>query len=359
MNSDLDDIADALTASIAADGQTPITAPILGAPGTVSLPAWSFAVDPDTGWYRVSSNVAGVTAGGTLVQTWAAGASEITGTLTVSSSATIGNNIVLTAGVYSAPAGTAGAPAYTFAGDLDSGFYRIGANNIGVAVNGAKILDIATTGLSVTGTSSASTGFKVGANPTAVPGKTPTFQEFLSGSGTYTPTAGTVWIRARVLGGGGGSGGSAGSATSGGSSAFNGINANGGSPGANLSGSTAGIGGAGGSGGSGTAMWRVPGANGGAGTQGNALGTGGQGGASAWGGGAGTNQPAAVGLGGATNSGGGASGHSGSGGGGGGEYFELFLTAAAYTYAVGAAGAPATNGASGGAGRILVEEYYS
>jgi microcystin-dependent protein len=30
--------------------------------------------------------------------------------------------------------------------------YRIGANNIGVAVNGAKVLDVATTGLAVTGT---------------------------------------------------------------------------------------------------------------------------------------------------------------------------------------------------------------
>src|SRR5579871_4432144 len=35
----------------------------------------------------------------------------------------------------------------------------------------------------------------------------PTYQSFLSGSGTYTPTAGTVRIKVRMAGGGGGRGG--------------------------------------------------------------------------------------------------------------------------------------------------------
>lgn len=47
--------------------------------------------------------------------------------------------------------GTVGAPAYSFNGDTDSGIYRIGANNIGVAVNGAKVLDIGTTGFTIVG----------------------------------------------------------------------------------------------------------------------------------------------------------------------------------------------------------------
>lgn len=47
-------------------------------------------------------------------------------------------------------------PGYSFTGDTDSGLYRIGANNLGVAVNATKILDVATTGLSVTGTLTAS-----------------------------------------------------------------------------------------------------------------------------------------------------------------------------------------------------------
>jgi hypothetical protein len=47
--------------------------------------------------------------------------------------------------------GTVSLPGYAFTADTDSGIYRIGANNIGVGVNGAKVLDIATTGLGVTG----------------------------------------------------------------------------------------------------------------------------------------------------------------------------------------------------------------
>jgi hypothetical protein len=50
------------------------------------------------------------------------------------------------------PAGTVAAPSFAFTGDLDTGIYRIGANNLGVAVNGAKVLDVGTAGLGVTGT---------------------------------------------------------------------------------------------------------------------------------------------------------------------------------------------------------------
>lgn len=52
--------------------------------------------------------------------------------------------------------GTVAAPSMTFAADSDSGLYRIGANNIGIAANGAKVLDIATTGLGITGTATVS-----------------------------------------------------------------------------------------------------------------------------------------------------------------------------------------------------------
>jgi len=47
--------------------------------------------------------------------------------------------------------GTVAAPSVSFASDQDTGLYRIGANNIGVAANGAKVLDIATAGLSIDG----------------------------------------------------------------------------------------------------------------------------------------------------------------------------------------------------------------
>lgn len=51
-----------------------------------------------------------------------------------------------------AAAGTVTSPGITFANDLDTGAYRIGTNEIGVACAGAKVLDISTTGLDVIGT---------------------------------------------------------------------------------------------------------------------------------------------------------------------------------------------------------------
>jgi len=48
--------------------------------------------------------------------------------------------------------GTVSLPYYTFSADLDSGLYRIGANNVGLTVAGAKVLDVGTGGLGITGT---------------------------------------------------------------------------------------------------------------------------------------------------------------------------------------------------------------
>ena len=63
--------------------------------------------------------------------------------------------------------GTASAPGYTFGADLNTGFYRIGADELGAAVGGTKILDISSTGLVVTGTLSASGGLDANAVITA------------------------------------------------------------------------------------------------------------------------------------------------------------------------------------------------
>ena len=53
-------------------------------------------------------------------------------------------------------AGTVAAPGLYLSTDTGTGLYRIGANNYGFAVSGAKVLDIASTGLGVTGTLSSS-----------------------------------------------------------------------------------------------------------------------------------------------------------------------------------------------------------
>lgn len=63
-----------------------------------------------------------------------------------------------------ASSGTAAAPAITWDGDTDTGLYRIGTNNIGITANGAKVVDIATTGVTVTGNITA-TGTILGLRP--------------------------------------------------------------------------------------------------------------------------------------------------------------------------------------------------
>lgn len=67
VNSDLSDLAAALTDSIAADGQTPIAAPLLGAAGTKALPGWTFASDNTSGLFSGGTGIVGLSAGGGAV----------------------------------------------------------------------------------------------------------------------------------------------------------------------------------------------------------------------------------------------------------------------------------------------------
>ena len=60
------------------------------------------------------------------------------------------------------PDGTVGVPALSFTSDTDTGLYRIGANNLGIAANGAKVLDIGTVGLALTGTLTATSMITAG-----------------------------------------------------------------------------------------------------------------------------------------------------------------------------------------------------
>jgi microcystin-dependent protein len=83
-------------------------------------------------------------------QNWDDIATEITNSVAADGQTTL-------TGPLKAASGSVGAPGVTFASDTDCGLYRIGGNNIGVAVNGAKVLDVATTGLTVTGDMDATT----------------------------------------------------------------------------------------------------------------------------------------------------------------------------------------------------------
>lgn len=153
-NSNNSDIADALTDSLSRSGDGGMQA-ILG----LSPDGFNYVGDTDTGISRPSANTQVIYCGGTnTVQVTASGIS-ITGTLTSSGALTVtsggvtitAGGLTLSAGVITVPAGSVSAPPYTFASDTNTGFYRIGADNIGVAIGGTKILDISATGLTVTG----------------------------------------------------------------------------------------------------------------------------------------------------------------------------------------------------------------
>lgn len=103
-----------------------ITAPLLAPVGAVGTPSHSFVGDPTTGFYRTAASRIGVASGGTLVWTFR----ETTHLSTLP---------ILV------PNGAVGAVSYGFSNDADLGLYRIGSDNMGVAVNGVLVLDFSTT----------------------------------------------------------------------------------------------------------------------------------------------------------------------------------------------------------------------
>ena len=149
------DLGTGLSTTVTKDGQTTTTAKIpfaLGlsaaaasnfAAGTVGLPAIYLSTDTTTGLYRIGANNDGFAVSGAKVLDIASTGLGVTGTLSAT-------------GVSSFAAGTVGAPSIYLGADTTTGLYRIGANNDGFAVSGAKVLDISSTGLGVTGTLSAS-----------------------------------------------------------------------------------------------------------------------------------------------------------------------------------------------------------
>ena len=404
MNSQLSDIASALTTSVASTGVTALTGSLKGIVGATV--AYGFDGDATTGWGSdvagqgyfdsVGTEIVRITGTGVTINGTLAFTGGFSGTVTTSGAT---SQFIAFEGISTEAAGAVG-PSFSAyrnsatpaIGDAIGSFDYYGKDSAGNKTlyaravgfindpvdgsedaNWAQQLVVANVlvnrivatevGVDITGLLTSSVGIKIAANPTSIPGKPPTYQVFTSGVGaTYTPTSGAVWIRVRAVGGGGGgsglSAGSAGVATS-----FNSVVANPGQLGGSQGGG-GGAGGAGGTGGTGTANLRLPGSQGGPGLSvagGDvSAGGGGIGGDTPFGGsGMSPSTPpvnSGAGGGGGTGS---AGGINGGGGGGGGEYFELILSAAAYIYTVGTGGAAGTNATAGAAGRIIVEEHYS
>lgn len=132
-------VATGLSTCITKDGQTTTTAMVpfaLGisvGDGTAAAPSITFPSDIDTGLFRKGANDLGFTVGGAEVADF--------------SSAGLTLQVPLLGARFGA--GTAAAPSVTFAGDLDTGFFSKGANDIGISVGGVEIADLSSTGLTL------------------------------------------------------------------------------------------------------------------------------------------------------------------------------------------------------------------
>jgi len=129
---------------------------------------------------------------------WTDIASEMTNSVAVDGQSTM-------TGPLKASSGTAAAPSHTFGSDTDTGAYRIGSNNYGIAAGGTKIVDIATTGATVTGILDATTikqgGFAllpVGLGPLQWTGRTAPSGWVLAGATYSRSTYAALWAFASV-----------------------------------------------------------------------------------------------------------------------------------------------------------------
>jgi hypothetical protein len=103
-----------------------INNPELRPDGTAAAPAYSFYNDLDTGFFRYSPDVIGVSTGG--VQR-----------------AIFGQTSYITTLLHKGPDGSAAAPAFTFEGDQDTGIHRYGTNAIAIACGGVDTFIVLST----------------------------------------------------------------------------------------------------------------------------------------------------------------------------------------------------------------------
>jgi hypothetical protein len=104
MNSNLSDIATALTQSLATTGVSTMTGPVKASSGTVGAPSYTFGSDTTTGFYYAGANSFALVTNGVLAATfnsnqtvtWAAGQTVSAGGIAVTGNSTITGNLTVT-----------------------------------------------------------------------------------------------------------------------------------------------------------------------------------------------------------------------------------------------------------------------
>lgn len=109
--------------------------PVQAGSGSVSSPGLSFSTQSDAGFYRIGANNLGLSIAGTKRMDFAAGTITVNTACTVEGTFTA-NTISYYGGQLGAPAGSAAAPSFSFSGDPNTGFYNIGADQVGLSTAG-------------------------------------------------------------------------------------------------------------------------------------------------------------------------------------------------------------------------------
>lgn len=196
----LNDIATALTGSMAADGQTPITGQMLGLVST--NPAWSFVADTNTGFGSDSADEAWIKAGGTEVVTVVASGSTVTGTENVTGNFSVATNKfnVTAASGNTTVAGTLGVT-----GDVavNTNKFTVAASSGNTVVAGTLGITGTTTAAAINGTAITASGALSGGSAAGTMVATQADQETASSTTTlvspgrqhFHPAASKAWAK--------------------------------------------------------------------------------------------------------------------------------------------------------------------
>jgi len=95
MNSNLSDIATALTQSVATTGVSPMTGPLYLAAGSLAAPSLSLASDHATGWYNNAAGAMTYVSVGVAILGLSGSGASLIGSLTVSTSLQVGTTLIV------------------------------------------------------------------------------------------------------------------------------------------------------------------------------------------------------------------------------------------------------------------------
>lgn len=139
-NTTLSDLATAMTDSLSRSGDGEMTAPLELTAGAVGAPGLTWSLEPTSGLYR-------------------AGAGDFRYSISAADA------LQIVAGATRVPAGTAAAPSLSFLTDTDTGIYSFGANALGFATGGASRVAISSSFFNFSGAAQAVSADGAAATP--------------------------------------------------------------------------------------------------------------------------------------------------------------------------------------------------